>query len=73
MSAPSEGSPATALTRGVSKAALQEVASFVNNLRKSSFCLWSKTQKLKTGGKPPESGGRGPSVPDDPGAGGHVY
>lgn len=54
MSAPSTGTPATAPTRKGSKAALQEVASFANNLRKSSFCLWSKIQKIKTGGKPRE-------------------
>lgn len=67
MSAPSTGTPATAPTRKGSKAALQEVASFANNLRKSSFCLWSKIQKIKTGGKATgESGGWGTSVPDNP-------
>lgn len=44
MSAPSKDMPATATIREVSKAALQEVASLTNNLRKSSFCLWSKTR-----------------------------
>lgn len=53
MSAPRKGMQATAPTREVSKAALQEVASFMNNLRKSSFYLWSKTQKIKNRRKGP--------------------
>lgn len=73
MSAPSKGTPATAPTRKDSKTALQEVASFANNLRKSSFCLWSKIEKIKTGGKPLESveGGACQSL-TILGAGGHV-